>query len=286
MKFYKPYNKSEILDIFAKLQIVKTEHNMVNTIFNGRLINSTSVSDRYEVFDISSFIKDKLNLLEKNFKINEYYLSIKSGVQILELVSDLIDINNVKFKKTFYILNSSNKSRALNFNLGLKSDNFYVVGSNISMYRKHLTGITNDAEHNTGDLNIESFDDQINSIKQLVGHKIKFSKLRDILMGDDLNNIPKVNHRKFDAFKNSICYTDLYNSLTNDQKRLLKKESEKIISIEQKDDFYMDAFYVFQKYLNIFNTQDPYVVKNETKRILQITQWAVRNSILDLIGIE
>jgi hypothetical protein len=285
MKFYKPYNKSEILETFAKLQIVKTEHNMVNTIFNGRLINTTNVSNRYEIFDISTYIKEKLNCIEENFKINEYYLSIKGGVQSLELVSDKIEINDIIFKKTFYILNSSNKSRALNFSLGLKSDNFYMVGNNMSMYKKHLTGITMEAQVVTGDLKVESFDEQIESIKELVGHKIKFSKLREILIGDDLDNIPKVNHRRFDAFKNSICYTDLYNTLTNEQKRLIRKESEKITYIEQKDDFYMDAFYVFQKYLNIFDGQDPYVVKNETKRIMQITQWAVRNNILDLIGI-
>ena len=284
MKFYRPYNKTEILDKFAKLQIVKTDSNMVNTIFNGNLINSTSVSNRYEVFDISSYIKDKLDSIESNFRINEYYLSIRGGIQSLELISDLVDISGVNFKKTFYILNSSNKSRALNFSLGLKSDNFYVVGSNMSMYRKHLTGITSDAEKNTGDLNVESFDEQVLSIKELVGHKIKFSKLREVLLGDDLDNIPAVNHKRFDAFKNSICYTDLYNLLLPEQRRLVRSKSEKIANITQGEDFYMDAFYVFQKYLNLFNSQDPYIVKNETNRIMKITQWAVRNNILDLIG--
>jgi hypothetical protein len=285
MKYYKPYNKYEILDTFAKLQIIKNESNMVNTIFNGIVINSTNVSDRYEVFDINSYVKDKLEFLEKNFQISQYYLSIRGGVQNLELVSDLIKINGVDFKKSFFILNSSNKSRALNFSLGLKCDNFYMVGNNMTMYRKHLIGISNDVKKKTGDLNIESFDDQIASIKQLVGHKIRFSKIREILLGDDLDNIPAINHKRFDAFKNSIYYTDLYKSLTSDQKRLIRISSDKLTGILPDLDFYLDAFFVFQQYLNIFNNQDPYIVKNETTRIMKITQWAVRNSILDLIGI-
>lgn len=281
MKIYKPYNKAEILDTFSKLEILKTDGNMVNTIFRGNLINETSVSSRYEVFDISSYIKDKLNSIESNFKINEYYISIRRGVQELQLISDIVDINGIYFKKSFFILNSSDKSRALNFSLGLKSDNFYMVGNNMSMYRKHLTGITTEAEKTTGDLDIESFNEQISSIKEIVGHKISFSKLRKVLLGDDMNNISLVNHKRFDAFKNSIYYTDLYNSLTVEQKKLIRLPSEKIDDILQKDDFFIDAFYVFQKYLNIFNNQDSYIVKNETKRIMKITQWAVRNSIID-----
>jgi len=50
-------------------------------------------------------------------------------------------------------------------------------------------------------------------------------------------------------------------------------------------DFFVDAFYAFQLYLTIFNRQDANVVKKETEKIMKITQWSVRNSILESLGI-
>ena len=51
------------------------------------------------------------------------------------------------------------------------------------------------------------------------------------------------------------------------------------------DDFYLDAFLTFQIYMTIFNKQDSHIIKKETERIMGITQWAVRNSILESLGI-
>ena len=54
---------------------------------------------------------------------------------------------------------------------------------------------------------------------------------------------------------------------------------------EIEDDFYLDAFLTFQIYMTIFNKQDSHIIKKETERIMGITQWAVRNSILESLGI-
>jgi hypothetical protein len=35
----------------------------------------------------------------------------------------------------------------------------------------------------------------------------------------------------------------------------------------------------------LFNRQDSHVIKRETERIMNITQWAVRNAQLELLGI-
>ena len=57
-------------------------------------------------------------------------------------------------------------------------------------------------------------------------------------------------------------------------------------NIEARDkDFYLDAFWAFQVYLRLFNKQDSHIIKNETERIMKMTQWAVRNSVLESLGI-
>ena len=96
----------------------------------------------------------------------------------------------------------------------------------------------------------------------------------------------QANHLKFDAFKNSIIY---YNSegrlnLTNEQRTTLRTQSNKL-EIDTKNDFYIDAFWAFQTYLRLFNRQDSHVIRRETEKIMNITQWAVRNQQLELLGI-
>ena len=121
-------------------------------------------------------------------------------------------------------------------------------------------------------------------MNSLVGHRILFSKIRQVILGDK-EDVPQINHRKFDAFKNSVryAYSDAKITLTNDQRNQLFIESEKMTSVQH--DFYMDAFWAFQTYMRLFNKQDAHIIKTETARIMNITQWAVRNNVLESLGI-
>lgn len=277
------YNKEELFNYLDKIEISRNG-NQVITKYNGSVIKVANVSNRYEIFDIVSYLKSKVDYIESNFKIHAYNLTIKGGIQSLQLISDEVEIGGVIFYKSFYILNSSDKSRRLSFNLGLHSKNgkFYTIGKNNSFFKKHLKGVTESAEL-ASNFDVESFDSQIESISSLVGHKIKLSKIREVILGDS-EDIPKVNHRKFDAFKNSIRWSSNL-ELTNDQRNFLYKHSEDINNIDSKIDFFLDAFWVLQVYMNLFRREDSHIVKNETERIMKITQWSVRNEILESIGI-
>jgi hypothetical protein len=165
------------------------------------------------------------------------------------------------------------------------SSNFYMIGANnVGLTKKHLTGVTQAAEDASEGLNGESFDEQIESLKSLVGHRIQLSKLRQVILGDK-EDVPQINHRKFDAFNNSVRFaaSDGLIKITNDQRHQLFTESEKITTIQH--DFYIDAFWAFQVYLRLFNKQDSHIIKNETDRIMKMTQWAVRNNVLEALGI-
>lgn len=273
------YNKEELFNYLDKINITR-DKNQIITKYNGNVIKVANVSSKYEIFDIVSYLKDKVEYIESNFKINAYNLVIKGGVQSLQLISDEVEIGETVFYKSFYILNSSDKTRKLNFSLGLHSKNgkFYTVGKNNSFVKKHLKGVTEYAE-SASDFNVESFDSQIESISSLVGHKIKLSKLREVILGES-EDIPKINHRKFDAFKNSIRWSSNI-KLTEQQRSFLYKYSEDINEIKPENDFFLDAFWTFQVYLNLFNKEDSHIVKNETERIMKITQWYVRNEILE-----
>jgi hypothetical protein len=152
------------------------------------------------------------------------------------------------------------------------------------MSKKHLTGVTEAADIASTALNGETFNEQIESLQNLVGHRILFSKIRQVILGEK-EEIPQINHRKFDAFKNSVRFADGDGliRLTKEQRSQLYKDSESMKEV--KEDFYLDAFWAFGTYMRLFNKQDSHVIKNETDRIMKITQWAVRNSVLEALGI-
>jgi len=282
MTGFENYDKKELLNKIEKISIQRVGDSIVTSYYD-RVINTTIVSKRYEIFDIVKYLKDKIEAIEKNFTISQYKLVITKGVQSLQLLSDSVVVNNLNFRKSFYIVNSTDKSRRLSFNAGLHSHNFYMIGvNNISLTKKHLTGVTKAAEDASDGLNGETFDQQIESMRSLVGHKIQFSKLREVILGDK-EKTPGINHRKFDALKNSIRHS--HTSLTKDQINLLSTSSESLSNISSKNDFYLDAFWVFVQYMQIFSRQDSHIIKKETERIMKMTQWAVRNNILESLGI-
>jgi hypothetical protein len=284
----KQYNKQELIDKIERISIER-EGNTIITKYDGGVINTTPVSNRYEIFDIVKYLKSKIDMIEKNFTISKYSFKMTSGRQYLQLISDKIEVGGLEFYKSFYILNSSDKTRRLSFNVGLycETKNFYVVGvKNVGLVKKHLKGVTEAAEVATEGLNGETFNEQVDAMNSLVGHQIAFSKIREVILGDK-KEIPKINHRKFDAFKNMIRYdvSDGKLKLTKAQHDILFKESDKINTISPLEDFNLDAFKAFQIYLRIFNRQDSHVIKIETDRILKMTKWAIRNAVLESLGI-
>lgn len=283
---YLPYNKLELIAKINAINIYKQGTQVITKYFD-RVVNTSNVSNLYEIFDIRSFMIAKLEQLETNFKISHYRLKLKGGIQELNLLSDSVEINSTPYYKAFFILNSSDKSRRLNMNLGLyRADNdSYMVSAikNMSLCKKHLRGITQQAEDVSQVINMETFDEQIAGIQSLIGERVLLSKVRDILIDKDL----KINHQRFDAFKNQLRWSKTDKaSLSKEQINTLMTPSERLI-FNYQNDFSIEAYKVFNCYLQVFSRQDSYVIKRETERILQITQCFIRdekiNAILDLI---
>jgi hypothetical protein len=279
---FKSYSKEELISQIDSIEITK-QKNQVITKFKGNVVNVTNVSDRYEVFDISSFIKSKIESLEENFNIKYYKLRIFRGIQELTLLSDKVMIDGKTYYKSFFILSSSNRMRALNMNMGLyRVDNntSYVFGiKNLSLYNKHLTGVTQKAEEKSTLITDETFVEQIESIESLVGEKVMLSKLREVIIDKDL----KINHRKFDAFKNNMIWSHSDKiDINNDQKKFLMTRSEDM-KFDNKNDIEIDAFKAFNCYIQVFSRQDSYVIKKETQKIMNITKCFIRNQKIEEI---
>lgn len=273
---YKSYNKA---DLFTKIDAIEIFQQGVQVVtkYFGNVINTTPVSNRYEIFDIRFFMKSKIDYIESNFNITFSNLRVRGGIQELILLSDQVEIAGISYYKAFFILNSSDKSRRLSMNLGLyQADNGTYLVSNIknfSLITKHLKGITDKAEVAAQNIDVETFDEQINSIRSLVGERVMMSQVRNIIVDKD----QKVNHNKFDALKNSLRWNS--KKLTKEQVAFLMTPSEKL-NITPEIDFSLDAFHIFLAYMNVFRNQDSYVVRKETEKILKITQCFIREDKL------
>jgi hypothetical protein len=283
---YRPYDMKELFEKINAIEIIQNGNQVVTKYLN-RVVNTTTVSGIYEIFDISSFMISKIDQLAHNFPLTWYKFNIKRGIQELVLLSSDVNINDTNYQKAFFILNSSDKTRRLNMNMGLyRSDNnSYFASSikNMSLSKKHLRGVTRIAEEVSQKIDIETFDEQIKSIKSLVGERVLLSQVRDIIVDKNL----KVNHMKFDALKNSIRWsrTDRESGLSSHQIETLMTPSDKL-NINYLNDFSIDAYRLFNCYLQIFSRQDSYIVRKETDKILKITQCFIRNErinkLLDL----
>ena len=101
---YLSYNKQELVDKINKISIFMNEVGQVITKYGDSVTSISNVSKRYEIFDIQKYLIDKIDAIEKNFKIHQYGLKIKGGVQSLILISDSINIEGIDFHKSFFIL--------------------------------------------------------------------------------------------------------------------------------------------------------------------------------------
>lgn len=268
----KPYTKESLLN---ELNLLKIERigDLVITKYKGDVIKTSTVSNRYEVFDIVGYIKEKLETIEKNFKIDKYSLSIKGGVQYLKLYSDKIVINNIDFYKTFYITNSTDKSRRLSFKVGLYTNlkNIDYINSNeLDFSKKHLSGVNKLVEESFNKLDEQIFTEQIESLRSLDKHIIKLSNIKEVITTDN----EKIGNKRFVSFKNKVLFNGLFDLTDSERKELFRNKTDILY------DFELDAFKVLLTYLSMFSYQDSVIIKKESERILELTKFMIRKKVL------
>lgn len=283
------YSRDKLFEQLDGLKIYKSGGTVI-TEYNGRVICTTDVSDKYEIFDIVSYFKERIDEIEKAFKIEKYFLAIRGGKQTLDLVSEEVEIAGKVFQKTFHMQNSSDRSRRLGFNTGLYNiDDKYVVinaMNQVSLHKAHVKGVTKAAEDASKGISAETFDEQIAALNDLVGHQVALSKVREIILGE-ADKVPQIAHKRYDSFVSSLRSAS-YSGITKQdysKNRVLGKKSEYIKEITIDDNFFMDAFDVIMCYLRAFGGQETHVIKNESERIMKITQCSVRNDALAMLGI-
>jgi hypothetical protein len=277
----KKFDYTELVKEISKIKI-DLEGDEVATYFDGREVSRKRVSTKYEIFDFRPFVIRSIDEVRKNYEILEYNLTIVGGRQEIKLVSVPEEIEGETFQRSFYILNSSDCSRALSFSYGLKHNDFDYISKKGTIYKKHYTGITEYVEDRV-DLDDSIFQEQIELFKKIIGDSIFMSNVQKIITESDVLKNSKVTLKNnFYKFCEKLSYLP---ELTKEQKRSLKKgfwirESEDFI-VDSDKDFMVDSFKVFKTYLKLFNTKDAGVIRRESERISKMGVSEIRNNSLD-----
>lgn len=120
---HSPYQRKFVLDEIKDFSAT-TDGQRVTTMLGEHSLNSVVVSSQYQLFNFKDYITTVLETLERVMQPERYYIEIKKGVQEINILSAPFDVCGEQYCKGFYILNSTDKTRALQFMAGL-----YRVGA-------------------------------------------------------------------------------------------------------------------------------------------------------------
>lgn len=113
-----PYTAEKVLEEINKFSVDSTQ-GIVSTSFDDRSIRVATVTSQYKLLNIKNFFNNIIGVLSSVMKIEAYAFRVHQGIQEISLMSEIILINGDEYRKAFFILNSTDRTRALRFNIGL-----------------------------------------------------------------------------------------------------------------------------------------------------------------------
>jgi hypothetical protein len=266
------------------------EGNEVVTYYNGNEKARKGVSKIYEIFDFKPFVINSINEILETYPIDKYIISLVGGRQEITLFSYPETIKGEVFTRAFYLLNSSDKSRALSFSYGLKHNRFQYVSTTGSIYKKHYKGITEYVEERI-DLDDKIFQEQLVLMEKIIGDSILMSNVQKVIIGSDVLKDSKVSlFNNFENLKKRLYEATRCTNLNSGDRSKLKvswlRRTAPVDFSLPENDFMIDSFLVFKTYLGMFSTRDASFIKRESKRISEMSVLCNRDSVIDGILAE
>ncbi|NPV12920.1 MAG: DUF932 domain-containing protein [Ignavibacteria bacterium] len=279
-RIQRDYDKNAIFDTLDKLVLSRNQNNIL-THYDNRLISNTVVTEKYELFDFPKFAKEVVNEVENYFLPEKYELRITQGQQELRLIGEQVLINGDRYSKMFNILNSTDKSRALQLNVGLIRficSNGMVVAVNdehSSLRTKHFKSTMPDKVKEFIE-SLENFDMSISkqseTIENLIGKFVSFKELASKFALDEHGVINDNKSLKLRAFSKKLLtsQTDKLTDLNDEQVALLKNPHMFLSPEFNLVDIEMPAYKALNCWTEVYRSYDSSVLKRETNRILEL----------------
>jgi hypothetical protein len=274
----KEFNKSEVLSILDNIKIYSNDNSNIITTYNDKEISNCLVSDKYEIFDFPKFSKMFLIEMQKYFQPETYSLNICRGVQSLTFYGESVIINNQNFKKFISIINSTDKSRALQIVVGLKNVafNISVVASydDTSYIRsKHYkTTMPERIKLFINDLTKFDIDinQQIKLLNDMINKTVSYKDMITKLSYTKDGKITSTVSMRVKNFARNIFLSKYLKDLSPEQISLLRNSHTLINNLENVNniDIVLPLYESFILYMDSFKNFDASVFSRESKRFL------------------
>lgn len=271
-----PYNRAKVIDAINKLEVEQAGLT-VTTSYNDRVLKEAQVSDKYFTFDFPNFVGNIIPQVENYFTPSNYLLRMIGGRQELRLIGEEMKINGETFYRMLSILNSTDKSRALQMNMGLlrlicTNGAFASVnGETVSIKGKHYKASLPDKIEDFT-LGIERFkvitNQQKELLSDLLGTKVSYRAIANALVRNKANEVVESKLKKLTRLSNKLLTsdTDRLLTITEEQRNLLLKP-ELVLYSKETGDLEIDAYRLFNCYAEIFRSTDSGKIKRECDKM-------------------
>ena len=283
----KEFDFQELIEKISDINI-ELVGNEVITKFGERVLSTTEVSNRYEIFDFKPFVITCIKEVMQSYDIEKYELILVKGIQEIRLYSKPEIVNGEEFRRSFYLLNSSDKSRALSFSYGLSHNYFDFILKGGTISKKHYKGITEYVEERI-DLDDTFFQNQIVILEKIIGDKILMSNVQKVVtQTDNISEAKKSLLLNFDNLRYILQRNKDLQMSDEDRKKLASYSRSYMVKdyTVPGNDFSVDSFTVLKSYLKMFNRSDCSTIRRESERIAELSIYQNRNSLLDGLLLE
>jgi hypothetical protein len=275
------YSKNEIFNTLDKLEIRQENGNIINTYYDNNIISASDVSEKYQVFDFSEFARNMVEQVENYFDPEKYVLRIRKGEQELRLIGEEVKINGESYYKMFNILNSTDKSKALQMNIGLLRlvcTNGLVIGKQgahsnmrVKHFKSSLTPKVSEFEKELEKFNV-SIDYQSSLIESLSNKKVSYLEMCKNFLKIDDEDVKDSDIMKLRALGKKLrnSTTDRVEGISNEQLLLLNDPHKYIQSSNQLIDLELNGSQIFNCYTELWRNYDSSVMNRETTRIINL----------------
>jgi hypothetical protein len=114
---YLPFNSEELSAKIEKFNAFREGNTVSTQTEYGEM--AVEVSSQYRFFDFKTFSRNVIDLIAAQQEVFYYSLHIRRGVQEIDLLTNPVFVGDEVYYQSLSLLNSNDRSRALQFNAGL-----------------------------------------------------------------------------------------------------------------------------------------------------------------------
>jgi hypothetical protein len=263
------------------------DDNHIVTTLDGRTLRNVKVSDQYILFDFKDFVKSILDDLENVLRLEQYVLEIRKGTQEVSLLTAPIMVNGDEYRAAMYVLNSNDRTRALQFSAGLyrtktESEIFMPVPDASTVRKVVHKGASFETK-------VDKMREFIQLIPGLINYQVRTLEelaKKEFSLREFLTEVVNENRDGIDYSKASLVranaftrqmFNNQYDKLLIDYNKLsptdlMNLRSPLTFLRESTADITLNAYRALQWYIQIYLNRDVSVARRECNRFYKILE--------------